>query len=69
MGIDYDIRKDTYKNIENLTLESTTDFFEKEVKTKKYNTAIIGKKENLDFEALQKLGPIEEVSLEEIFNY
>jgi len=69
LGFDYDIRKDTYKKIQNLTLEATNDFFNKEVKTKKYNTAIIGKKESIDFEALTKLGTIEEVSLEEIFNY
>jgi zinc protease len=69
LGFDYDIRKDTYARIQNLTLEGTNDFFNKEVKTKQYNTAIIGKKENLDFEALKKLGEIEEVTLEEIFNY
>ena len=69
LGFDYDIRKDTYARIQNLTLEGTNDFFNKEVKTKKYNTAIIGKKENLDFEALKKLGEVQEVTLEEIFNY
>jgi zinc protease len=69
LGIDYDIRKDIYKSIEGLTLNATEDFFNKEVKTKKYNTAIIGKKESLDFEALKKLGQIEEVTLDEIFNY
>lgn len=69
LGFDYDIRKDTYARIQNLTLEGTNDFFNKEVKTKKYNTAIIGKKDNLDFEALKKLGDVQEVTLEEIFNY
>ncbi|MEK8180120.1 insulinase family protein [Flavobacterium buctense] len=69
LGFDYDIRQDIYKDIQGLTLEATNDFFNKEVKTKKYNTAIIGKKESLDFAALQKLGEIEEVTLEEIFNY
>ncbi|MGH2667466.1 M16 family metallopeptidase [Flavobacterium sp.] len=69
LGFDYDIRKEVYKNIQALTLNNVNDFFNKEVKTKKYNTAIIGKKENLDFEALKKLGAIEEVSLEELFNY
>ena len=69
LGIDYDIRKDIYKSIQGLTLKATDDFFNKEVKTKKYNTAIIGKKESLDFEALKKLGQIEEVTLDEIFNY
>ncbi|WP_333877971.1 M16 family metallopeptidase [Flavobacterium sp.] len=69
LGFDYDIRKDTYKSIQNLTLNSTNEFFTQEVKTKQYNTAIIGKKETLDFEALKKLGQLEEVTLEEIFNY
>lgn len=69
LGFDYDIRKDIYSDIQNLTLDKTNDFFNKEVKTKKYNTAIIGKKESLDFEALKKLGTVEEISLEEIFNY
>jgi zinc protease len=44
IGFDYDIRKDTYKNIQNLTLDTTNNFFLKEVKPKKYNTAIIEKK-------------------------
>lgn len=69
LGYDYDIRKDAYARIKNLTLDGTNEFFNKEVKTKKYNTAVIGKKESLDFEALKKLGDVEEVSLEEIFNY
>ena len=69
LGFDYDIRSEIYKNIQELTLDKLNDFFNKEVKTKKYNTAIIGKKESLDFEALKKLGTIEEISLEEIFNY
>jgi zinc protease len=69
LGFDYDVRSTIYKDIQGLTLEKTDDFFSKEVKTKKYNTAIIGKKESLDLEALKKLGDIEEVTLEEIFNY
>ena len=69
LGFDYDVRKDVYKSIEGLTLKATDDFFNKEVKTKQYNTAIIGKKENLDLDALKKLGQIEEVTLEEVFNY
>jgi predicted Zn-dependent peptidase len=68
-GIDYDNRKDIYESIMNLTLDNTNTFFNAEVKPKKYNTAIVGKKENLDFDALRKLGEIEEVTLEEIFNY
>lgn len=69
LGFDYDNRKDIYNSIQTLDLAKTNDFFTREVKTKQYNTAIIGKKENLDMDALKKLGTIEEVTLEEIFNY
>jgi zinc protease len=69
LGFDYDIRKDIYKSMGELTLDSTADFFNSQVKTRKYNTAIIGKKETLDLKALERLGDIEEVSLTEIFNY
>ncbi|WP_394368389.1 M16 family metallopeptidase [Kaistella gelatinilytica] len=69
LGIDYDIRKDIYSEIEELTLADLTDFYTKEMKPLKYNTAIIGKKENLDFEALNKMGDFRELSLEEIFGY
>jgi hypothetical protein len=69
LGFDFDIRSAIYKDIQNLSLDKMNTFFNKEVKTKQYNTAIIGKKENLNFDALKKLGVIEEISLEEIFNY
>ena len=69
LGIDYDLRKDMYAEIEKLTLADVTNFYNNEVKPMKYNTAIIGKKENLDMSAINKMGTFQEVSLEEIFGY
>ncbi|WP_052257472.1 M16 family metallopeptidase [Kaistella jeonii] len=69
LGIDYDIRKDINSEIAELTLADLTDFYNSEMKPLKYNTAIMGKKENLDFEALNKMGDFRELSLEEIFGY
>lgn len=69
LGIDYDIRKDIYAEIQKLTLADVTSFYNAEMKPLKYNTAIIGKKENLDMTALSKMGTLQEVSLEEIFGY
>ncbi len=69
LGVDYDLRKDIYAEIEKLTLEDLTNFYNSQMKPMKYNTAIIGKKENLDMEALNKIGKFHEVSLEEIFGY
>ncbi|UFK97375.1 M16 family metallopeptidase [Kaistella faecalis] len=69
LGIDYDLRKDIYAEIEKLSLADVTQFYNAEVKPLKYNTAIIGKKENLDMAAMSKMGTFTEVSLEEIFGY
>jgi predicted Zn-dependent peptidase len=69
LGVDYDIRKDIYSEIQGLTLPQLTGFYNTEVKPVQYNTAIIGKKENLNMESINKMGDFQEVSLEEIFGY
>lgn len=69
LGVDYDLRKDIYKEVEKLSLADLTNFYDSQLKPMKYNTAIIGKKENLDMDALNKIGKFQEVSLEEIFGY
>ncbi|MDO4763216.1 MAG: insulinase family protein [Flavobacteriaceae bacterium] len=69
LGFDYDIRKDIYNEIQGLSLDTLTNFYNQKVKPVSYNTAIIGKKENLDMEAISKMGEFVEVSLEEVFGY
>ncbi|CAA7195329.1 M16 family metallopeptidase [Chryseobacterium potabilaquae] len=69
LGVDYDLRKDVYKEIQALTLPQLTSFYDSEIKPLKYNTAIIGKKENLNMESINKMGEFQEVNLEEIFGY
>ena len=69
LGIDYDLRKDIYTEIENLSLADLTDFYNLKLKPLKYNTAIIGKKENLDSAEMEKMGNFRELSLTQIFGY
>ena len=69
LGVDYDIRKDVYAEIQTLTLPQLTNFYNSDIKPLKYNTAIIGKKENLNMESINKMGEFKEVTLEEIFGY
>lgn len=69
LGIDDDFRKDVYKEIEKLSLKELTEFYDAEVKPLKFNSAIIGKKENLDMKAVSKLGSFHELTLDEIFGY
>ena len=69
LGLDYDFRKEIYKEIQDLTLEELTSFYNRKLKPLQYNAAIIGKEENLNHEAVQKMGTLQFLSLEEIFGY
>ncbi|MGI9652189.1 M16 family metallopeptidase [Chryseobacterium sp. RLHN22] len=69
LGIDYDFRKDIYRQIENLKFNDLKEFYQTSIKPIRFNTAIIGKKENLNMNAVDEMGSFEEVSLEEIFGY
>jgi predicted Zn-dependent peptidase len=69
LGISYDYRKDIYQEVSKLKLSDLTDFYNSKVKPIRFNTAIIGKKENLNLDAVSKMGEFKELTLEEIFGY
>lgn len=69
INIDYDIRKDVYQEIKNLSIEDLDEFYKSEIKPIDFNVALLGKKENLDLKAIENLGDFQEVSLDEIFGY
>ncbi|WP_018674600.1 M16 family metallopeptidase [Riemerella columbina] len=66
-GVDGDIRQSIYHEIERLSLEQLTAFYKKDIEQIQYNTVLIGKKENLDFTTLKKMGDVEELSVEALF--
>lgn len=68
-GLNYDINKDIYSQTSTLTLDQLNEFFNKHIKGQKFNVGLIGNKENLDWNAVQKLGQIKELTLEDLFNY
>ncbi|WP_461755020.1 hypothetical protein [Myroides sp. LJL115] len=68
-GIDYDINKDIYTQTKDMQLQDLVNFFDNHVKAKTYNVGLMGKKEELDWQSVQKLGKVIEVSLEELFGY
>ncbi|MGI9582805.1 M16 family metallopeptidase [Chryseobacterium sp. RRHN12] len=69
LNIYHDIRKNTYEQIQNLKFEDLKKFYNTIIKPIQFNTAIIGKKENLDMEAVNKMGTFKEVSLKDIFGH
>ncbi|WP_100075266.1 M16 family metallopeptidase [Chryseobacterium camelliae] len=69
LGISHDFRKDIYEQIQNLEFEDLRAFYDAAVKPIRFNTAIIGKRENLNREAVDQMGTFTEVSLKDIFGH
>ncbi len=68
-GLDYDIRKDIYTQMQTANIADLSKFFNEQIKGKKYNYLVLGKKDNVDLKTLEKISKVEELSLEKIFNY
>lgn len=67
--LDYDIRKDIYTKMQDMTFADLKAFHAKHISGKKFNIAVVGDKEKLNFKALQKHGKVKELSLTDIFGY
>ncbi|QOI98379.1 MAG: insulinase family protein [Flammeovirgaceae bacterium] len=69
LGLDYDIRRDVYNQIQSLTLSDLLKFHAENIKNKKYNLVLIGNREKINFKDLARYGEVKEVSLDELFGY
>ena len=69
LGIDYDINKLVYDELPKLTLNDIVNFSQQNMAGKPYRYLILGDEKELDMEALEKIGPIRRLTLEEIFGY
>ncbi|MDW5288416.1 M16 family metallopeptidase [Formosa sp. PL04] len=69
LGIDNDNREAMYNTIQNMTINDLRDFFNENIKGENYNIMVIGNKKDIDFKALSKLGEINEMDIDYLFNY
>lgn len=69
LGIDNDHREAMYKAIEKMTLADLKGFFDQNIKGEQYNIMVIGNKKDVDMDALSKLGKIQEMDIDYLFNY
>jgi zinc protease len=69
LGIATDYRKDVYEYVDNASFENIETFFNQNIKGKTYTYIVLGKKEDVDFNVLKKVGNVEELTLEQVFNY
>jgi len=68
-GIDYDIRKNIYEKLGTMTMDEMKDYFNANIAKRSYVYCVIGKKSEMDMSVLKKLGPVKELTLEEVFGY
>ena len=68
-GIDFDINHKMYPAIKQMNFEEIQSFFDENVQGRTYTYLVIGKKEEMDMGALGVLGPVEELTLMQIFGY
>lgn len=68
-GLDYDVRKDIYEQVQGMEFADLKSFHEKYIKDQKYVTVLVGSRDKIDFNALKTYGDVTELSLDELFGY
>ena len=68
-GIDNDYRQEMYETIKNMELSDLKTFFNDNIKGENYNVLVIGNKKDVDMQALSKLGEVQELDIDYLFNY
>lgn len=69
LGIENDNREAMYNAIKDMTMEDLREFFNKNIKGESYNVMVVGNKSDIDFKALKKLGEVQEMDIDYLFNY
>ncbi|MBP5424703.1 MAG: insulinase family protein, partial [Prevotella sp.] len=69
LGIDEPVDKLVYEKLQGLTMKDLVDIQQKYVKDRTYFYGILGDPADLDMNYLKTLGPVQNVTLDEIFGY
>ena len=69
LGIDYDIRENLYKEVQNFDMNSLKDFHDSHISNGNRVLMVLGSKEDLDLVMLKKYGEIKHLTLEDVFGY
>lgn len=69
LGLDEPKKRRIFEEIQELGMEDLLEFHEKMIKDRRYIYGLLGDKADLDKSFLRSLGPVKELSLEDIFGY
>ncbi len=68
-GITNDNREEMYNTIKDMTLSDLKSFFDKNIKGSSYDLLVIGNKKDVDIKAMEKLGKVQELDVDYLFNF
>ena len=68
-GIDYDMDAKTFAALPSISMADVISYQQQHVKGNIYNYAILGKVEDLDLDALRRIGKVVILTTEDIFGY
>ena len=69
LGLEKDLSEATYQAIQQLQLKDIVAFEEANMARKPFRYIILGDEKELDMPALEKIGPVKRLTLEEVFGY
>jgi predicted Zn-dependent peptidase len=68
-GLDYDIRKTTFENVDKLGMADVKAFHDQEFKDKPFTYCVVASEKRVSDDDLKKYGELTKLSLKEIFGY
>ncbi len=68
-GLDRDVRKDMYERMDALSPDDLVLFQKNHVKGRPYTLLVLGDRSRINFNYLDQLGEVEELSMEQLFGY
>jgi len=68
-GLNYDVRKDIYNNIQTMSLNDLKKFHAGHFKDQKWNIGIMGSKDKIKMDDLKKYGKVKVLTLKDVFGY
>lgn len=68
-GLDVDVNEIIYPRIKQSTLNGLEAFFKKHIKGKHFTYLAIGKEDGLRIDVLERLGPVKQLTLKDLFGY
>ena len=68
-GLDYDIRRSLYDEVQQMSLSDVQRFHAQHIQTNKYNLLVLGSRDRLDIAGLSNFGTVAEIDFQTLFGY